>query len=124
MILEKNMTKKELSQEFREAVTKDWKFPLRVIGHAQSEAWRLGVHGQDHDDQISTVKQLGFIVGVTQSQGVEAFFERYEAWVDANGHLDEDGQPYPNEDDEEDEDFEEDEDSDEDEDLDDEDDED
>jgi hypothetical protein len=72
----------ELSEEFKDSVRKVWEQGSEAVYDlAQNEAWRTGAHGQDYDDQMVTAKELGILVGESRALGIEAFFEKYEAWT-------------------------------------------
>jgi hypothetical protein len=75
----------ELSDEFKEKVRAAWgKGSEAVIEIADEEAWNLGEHGEDHDDQVTTARELGIIAGRSRAEGVEAFFNRYSKWLNRN----------------------------------------
>ena len=79
------MPRIELDEMFKKRVRQAWdKGSKAVLKHAQDEAWRLEVHGEDHDDQVCDAEELGILVGETRFLGYDAFFERYTKWVNRN----------------------------------------
>lgn len=75
-----------LSEEFKEKVRSVWsEGSTSVIDVLDNEAWDLGVHGEDHDDQVTTAQELGILVGLSRSEGSDSLFARFELWVKQNG---------------------------------------
>lgn len=73
------------SDQFKKDVWENWASgPKAMVALADREAWKLGVHGEDYDDQVSTGVDLGILAGETASQGPDAFIAAFEKWANRN----------------------------------------
>jgi hypothetical protein len=74
----------ELPEGFEENIRSSW--AEERLGHifdlAIEAAWQLKAHGEDHDDQVRTAKELGIMVGKSWSQGLDAFLEAFREWAE------------------------------------------
>lgn len=68
-------------EEIIEEINENWGNQYELISYLEDCLWNSGLHGEDHDDQVTDAHAIGFIVGrhyeATPEAMADAFLKRF-----------------------------------------------